>query len=87
MRLPPPVQGFKGTVILADGIDNLVVAGRCISADHHALASVRVMGPAMALGQAAGTVAQMAATDAGGDLGAVDVAALQDALKADGQVL
>lgn len=39
------------------GLDNVWVAGRCISADHDALASVRVMGPSMALGQAAGTAA------------------------------
>lgn len=38
-------------------LDNVWVAGRCISADHDALASVRVMAPALALGQAAGTAA------------------------------
>ena len=39
------------------GLDNVYVAGRCISADTDALASIRVMGPSMALGQAAGTAA------------------------------
>jgi hypothetical protein len=40
---------------------NVWVAGRCVSADHHALASLRVMGPSMALGQAAGTAAVLMA--------------------------
>lgn len=39
------------------GLANVWVAGRCTSADHHALASLRVMGPSLALGQAAGTAA------------------------------
>jgi hypothetical protein len=34
-------------------VDNLVAAGRCIDADTAALASVRVMGPCFAMGQAA----------------------------------
>ena len=33
--------------------DNLVAAGRCIDGDTAALASVRVMGPCFAMGQAA----------------------------------
>ena len=33
--------------------DNLVAAGRCIDADTAALASVRVLGPCFAMGQAA----------------------------------
>jgi hypothetical protein len=73
--------------LLVDTIDNLVVAGRCISADHDALASVRVMGPAMALGQAAGTAAQMATAECRGDLGKVDPSALRDELVAAGQIL
>jgi len=42
------------------GLRNLLVAGRCISADHDALASTRVMAPSMAIGQAAGTAAAIA---------------------------
>ncbi|MGH9050483.1 MAG: FAD-dependent oxidoreductase [Acidimicrobiia bacterium] len=45
------------------GVRNLLVAGRCLSADHDALASTRVMGPSLALGQAAGTAAWLAARD------------------------
>jgi hypothetical protein len=45
------------------GPRNLLVAGRCMSADHDALASTRVMGPCLALGQAAGTAAALAARD------------------------
>jgi glycine/D-amino acid oxidase-like deaminating enzyme len=38
-------------------IDNLLLAGRCVSATHDGQASVRVMGPGMAMGQAAGAAA------------------------------
>lgn len=43
------------------GAPNLLVAGRCISADHDALASLRVMGPSFAVGEAAGIAASRAA--------------------------
>jgi len=43
--------------IVAKGIDNLFVAGRCISSDHIAQASLRIQQTCMATGQAAGTAA------------------------------
>jgi hypothetical protein len=47
--------------LLPEGIDNLLLAGRCISADHIAHSSLRVMPIAAGIGQAAGTAAAMAA--------------------------
>ena len=39
------------------GVDNLLVAGRCLSATHVAHASARVMAQAFAMGEAAGVAA------------------------------
>lgn len=41
-------------------VDGLLVAGRCVSATHEALAAIRVMPPAFAMGEAAGTAAAIA---------------------------
>ena len=42
-------------------LSNLIVAGRCISATHEALASTRVMATCMAIGQGAGVAAYLCA--------------------------
>jgi len=45
--------------LLVKGAANLLVAGRCVSATHEALASSRVTGVCMAIGEAAGIAAAM----------------------------
>ena len=64
-------------------VDSLIVAGRCLSATHLALASVRVMGPAMAIGEAAGKAAALSIRQ-GVQLRNIDVPALQKALRDEG---
>ena len=44
-------------ILIARDVDNLLVAGRNISASHRALGSLRVMGTTSLMGQAAGTAA------------------------------
>jgi len=73
------------TLVPRDG-RNLLVAGRCFSATHDAHASVRSMGQTMAMGQAAGTAAAIAAR-ADGLVSSVNVSALRDRLKRDGAIL
>ena len=68
------------------GIDNLLVAGRCISAHHEALASIRVMAPSMALGQAAGLAAALAVRDDARPE-EIEVAELQEELIREGAFL
>lgn len=48
--------------LLPQRVDRLLVAGRCLSADHDAHASVRSMGQCMSMGQAAGTAAWLSIT-------------------------
>ena len=45
--------------IVAAGVDNLLMAGRCISAEHVAESSLRIQQTCMATGQAAGVAAAM----------------------------
>ena len=45
--------------IIAEGIDNLLMAGRCISAEHVAQSSLRIQQTCMSTGQAAGTAAAL----------------------------
>lgn len=57
--------------------DNIVVAGRCVDADSHALSAIRVMGPCIAMGTAAVHVLDLA----GGDgIDSIDMAELQQRL-------
>ncbi len=67
-------------------VDGLLVAGRCISTTHEALASTRLTPTVMTLGQAAGTAAALA-KEAGRRLRDVDTEQLRALLLADGVVL
>ncbi len=65
--------------ILVKGLDNLMVAGRCWSADQLALSANRNIGFCIGMGQAAGMAAAMA-VKGGVDIRGIDVKALQKAV-------
>jgi hypothetical protein len=72
--------------LLPQGLNNVIVAGRCLSADHDAHASVRSMAQCMAMGQAAGTAAALAA-QMNSPLSDINIETLQAQLRADGALL
>ena len=67
-------------------VERLLVAGRCISTTHEALASTRLTPTVMTLGQAAGTAAALAEQDHVA-LRDLDPAKLRAALREDGVIL
>ncbi|MCD6672318.1 MAG: FAD-dependent oxidoreductase [Burkholderiaceae bacterium] len=75
--------------LLPKGIANVVAAGRVLSADREAHGSARVMGPCLAMGQAAGTAAAMLLEAGGANpaFASIEVQALRARLKAEGAVL
>lgn len=63
-----PIEGDKVYTIpyrslVVKESDNVLVAGRCLSADRVALSAVRVMPPCFAMGEAAGTASAIAVKD------------------------
>src|SRR5690606_13514308 len=65
--------------LLPNKVEQLLVAGRCISTTHEAMAAIRVMAPCMAMGEAAGRAAKMAVRT-GKSPAEIDVPALQQEL-------
>ena len=63
LKRVPPGEAYEIPLrsLLPQRVENLVVAGRCISGTHEAHSSYRVMPVAMATGQAAGVCAALAA--------------------------
>ena len=69
--------------LVPQNVENLLVTGRCISATHEAMASFRIMSVCMALGEASGIAAAIAA-EQGVRPRELDVKLVQNALTAKG---
>jgi glycine/D-amino acid oxidase-like deaminating enzyme len=80
------VYGIRFGCLLPQGVEGMLVAGRCFSATHDAHASARSMATCMAMGQAAGTAAALAVR-AGIMPRSLDVAELRTGLAQDGALL
>jgi FAD dependent oxidoreductase len=85
----PPIPGSRGfnelpyRMLTPEGLDNLLVAGRCASMTHDGQSAARVSGACFVMGEAAGTAAALAL--AGNTLPRdIDVRRLQQQLKEQG---
>jgi len=70
--------------LLPQKLENVLVAGRCLSSSHDAQASLRVTANCFSMGQAAGIAAAMADREG---MHAVDMSTLQHRLESQGQIL
>ena len=86
MPIKKDKYGIPYRVLLPAGVRNLLLTGRCVSADSAAAGAIRVMPPAMALGQAAGTAAALCLKD-GVQPEKLDYGELRDALTKGGAYL
>jgi len=85
-RIPRGFNQLPFRMIVPERVDNLYVIGRCASMTHGGQSSARVTGPCFAMGEAAGTAADLALS-AGVAGGAVNVAGLQRRLELGGVYL
>lgn len=84
---PGESHGIPYRCLTPRGLRNVLVAGRSISCDRRVLGSVRVMPVCLAMGEAAGLAAALAAAQTGGDVHAVDVPRLRTRLREEGGYL
>jgi hypothetical protein len=85
----PPIPESRGfnelpyRMLVPEGVDNLLIAGRCASMTHDGQSAARVSGACFAMGEAAGSAAALAL---GGNTNPRDIAVenLQQALNAQG---
>ena len=78
--------GVPYRCLVPQKVENLLVAGRCLSAESEAAGAVRVMPPVMAMGQAAGTAAALC-VKTGATPRTLDATALVKTLKDQGAFL
>lgn len=73
-------------VMVPNKYENLLITGRCLSAEHEAQASVRITPTMMAVGQAAGTAAHLAVSSRC-SFKDVDIGRMQDILRNNGAIV
>ena len=78
--------GIPFGTLVPENLSNLLVAGRCVSAESEAAGAIRVMPPCMGMGQAAGVAAAIALADAC-DVREVDTRKLRKSLEMQGVLL
>lgn len=86
-RRPNPVYEIPYRTLYTPEVDNILAAGRCISATGVAWEVTRVIPPAAVTGQAAGTAAAMLAGNAASSAAALPVCELREKLSAAGVML
>jgi len=79
-------HGIPYRCLTPKGLTNVLVAGRCISTDHRVQSSIRVMPVCLAMGEAAGIAAAMAAAESA-DVHAVNTDELRSRLRKHGAYL
>lgn len=80
-------HGIPFRSLLPIGIKNVFVAGRCISTDHYAHGSLRVMPPCLVTGEAVGVAAGQICRSKSPDVHNVDIKQLRNRLQQVGQLL
>jgi hypothetical protein len=90
LRQPIPDGGSYDIpfgALVAKGLNNVMMAGRCLSATREAHGSARVMGTCMAMGQAVGTAGALASSTQAGSIRQLPVGELRARLKEQGAVI
>jgi hypothetical protein len=77
-------HGVPYRCLTPKGLSNVLVAGRCVSADRPMQAAIRIMPACLAMGEAAGVAAAQAARQAVPDVHAVDTTRLRTRLREHG---
>jgi len=80
-------HGIPFRSLVPVGLKNVLVAGRCISTDHYAHGSLRVMPPCLVTGEAVGVAAGQIFKSKSPDVHNVDIQGLRNRLKEVGQML